>query len=200
MSMPYALGVPKLWTETVAAHRAAVRETVLDTAAALAAEHGPSSVTMTEVAQQAGITRATLYKYFPDVDAILAAWNQRNIARHLTQLTETAAQPGTPGQRLQAVLEAYAAQISHRRPYYGTELAALVHRGEHMAAAQQQLRDFLASLIAEAAEAGDVRDDMDPGELAGYCLHALTAAGTLPSADAASRLVTLTMAGLRRER
>jgi AcrR family transcriptional regulator len=152
---------------------------------------------MTEIAQQTGITRATLYKYFPDVEAILAAWNQRNIARHLAQLTETAAQPGTPGQRLQAVLEAYAAQISHRRPYHGTELAALVHRGEHMATAQQQLRDFLADLLTEAAKAGDVRDDMDPRELAGYCLHALTAAGTLPSADAASRLVTLTMAGLR---
>jgi AcrR family transcriptional regulator len=196
VSVLYATGVPKRWTETIAAHRAAARDAVLDTAAALAGEHGPASVTMTEIAERAGITRATLYKYFPDVEAILVAWHQRNIGRHLAQLTEAAAKPGTPWQRLQAVLEAYAARINSHRPH-DTALAALVHRGEHMASAQQQLREFLAALLAEAAEAGEVRDDMAPDELAGYCLHALTAAGTLESADAARRLVTLTMAALR---
>jgi hypothetical protein len=33
-------------------------------------------------------------------------------------------------------------------------------------------------------------------ELASYCLHALTAAGTLPSKAAVRRLVTVTLAGL----
>ena len=196
MNVSYTMRVPRLWTETMTAHRAAVRDAVIETAVALAAEHGPASVTMSEVAERAGITRATLYKYFPDVQAILVAWHQRQIARHLDQLAETATQPGTPGQRVQAVLAAFAARVNHQRPH-GTELAALMHRGEHMAAAQQQLREFLAGLLADAAKAGDVRDDMAPDELAGYCLHALTAASTLPSADAVHRLVTLTMAALR---
>ena len=188
--------MPRLWTETIEAHREAVRDAVLDTAAKLAAEHGVSAVTMTEVAERAGIGRRTLYKYFPDVEAILVAWNQRNIARHLAQLSETAAQPGTPAQRLQAVLEAFALRL-FQHPPHNTDLAALVHRGEHTAAAQQQLREYLASLIADAAKAGDVRNDTAPGELAGYCLHALTAAGALPSEDAVRRLVTLTIAGIR---
>ena len=196
MNVSYTMRVPRLWTETMTAHRAAVRDAVIETAVALAAEHGPASVTMSEVAERAGITRATLYKYFPDVDAILVAWHQRQIARHLAQLAETAGQAGTPGERLRTVLEAFAARVNHQRPHH-TELAALVHRGEHMAAAQQQLREFLAGLLADAAKAGDVRDDMAPDELAGYCLHALTAASTLPSADAVHRLVTLTMAALR---
>jgi AcrR family transcriptional regulator len=192
----YAGVVPKLWTETMAAHRAAVQDAVMETTVALAAEHGPASVTMSQVAQRAGITRATLYKYYPDVDSILVAWHQRQIACHLAQLAETADQAGTPGQRLHAALEAFAARIASR-PAHTAELAALLHSGEHMAAAQQQLRQFLAGLLADAAKAGDVRDDIAPGELAGYCLHALTAASTLPSADAVHRLVTLTLAGLR---
>jgi hypothetical protein len=65
-----------------------------------------------------------------------------------------------------------------------------------MAGAQQQLLEFIAGLIAEAAEAGEIRDDIAADELAGYCLHALTAARTLPSDSAVDRLVTLTMAGL----
>jgi hypothetical protein len=38
---------------------------------------------------------------------------------------------------------------------------------------------------------------MAPGELATYCLHALTAAGSLPSESAVRRLLTVTMSGLR---
>jgi AcrR family transcriptional regulator len=189
------VGVPKLWTETIEAHRAAVRDAALDTAAALAAEQGVASVTMSQIAEQTGIGRATLYKYFPDVEAILVAWHQRQIARHLAQLGEIAAQRSTARDRLRAVLQAYAL-IVHEMPQ-GTELAALLHKGEHIAAAQRELREFIGGLIADAAKAGDLRDDIAPGELASYCLHALTAAGSLPSADAVRRLVTLTMAGLR---
>src|SRR5215469_6233559 len=102
----YAVCVPRLWTETIAAHRAAVQDAVLDAVAALIAEHGLASVTMTEVAERSGIGRATLYKYFPDVEAVLVAWHQRQVSDHLAQLTQAAAgTPGPPGQRLQAVLE-----------------------------------------------------------------------------------------------
>jgi len=190
------MGVPKLWTETIAAHRAAVQDAVLDAAAALIAEHGLASVTMTEVAERSGIGRATLYKYFPDVEAILVAWHQRQISHHLAQLTQAADTPGTPGQRLRAVLEAYALHHTARQRH-STGLADLLHRGEHIAHAQEQLHAFMTGLITEAVETGDVRDDIVPDELAGYCLHALTAASSLPSEDAARRLVTITLAGLR---
>ena len=65
------------------------------------------------------------------------------------------------------MLEGYAVHAFQRRPH-GTELAALVHRGEHVTAAQAQLREFLGGLLAEAAKAGDVRDDIAPDELAAY--------------------------------
>src|SRR5213080_2717479 len=86
----YTVPVPKLWTETVAEHRRAVRQAILDTTAALVTEHWLASVTMSQIAEQAGIGRATLYKYFPDVDAILAAWHERHVAGHLHRLTELA--------------------------------------------------------------------------------------------------------------
>jgi len=55
----------------------------------------------------------------------------------------------------------------------------------------------VASLLAAGVQAGDIRADIAPGELAGYCLHALTAAGGLPSEAAVRRLLAVTMAGLR---
>ncbi len=192
----YAAVVPKLWNDTIESHRRAVRDATLDATAALVAEHGLTSVTMSKIAEETGIGRATLYKYFPDVEAILAAWHQRQIARHLEYLTEVRDQAGGPGGRLEAVLEAYAL-IQHEHQNHGAELAALLHRGEHVARAQQQLGNLIQGLLAEAAKTGDVRDDVAPGELASYCLHAVTAASSLPSTAAVRRLVQVTLTGLR---
>ncbi len=192
--------VPKLWTETIEAHRREVRDAVLDTAAALVAEHGLLSVTMSQIAEVTGIGRATLYKYFRDVEAILLAWHERQIAGHLEQLASVGDQAGSAADRLQAVLEAYALIVRGSRGHRDTELAALMHRDAHVARAEQHLRQLFRDLLVEAARSGDVRDDVSVDELVGYCLHALTAASTLPSAAAVKRLVAVTLAGLRPEK
>jgi hypothetical protein len=75
----YSGQVPKLWNETIEAHRREVRDAILDTTATLVAEQGLRSVTMSQIADQTGIGRATLYKYFPDADTILRAWHERQI-------------------------------------------------------------------------------------------------------------------------
>jgi AcrR family transcriptional regulator len=174
-----------------------VRDAVLDATAALVAEHGLLSVTMSQIAEQSGIGRATLYKYFPDVEAILLAWHERQITGHLASLAELAEQAGDAGERLERVLEAYGL-ISHQiRGHHDSELAAFLHRDQQVARAGQQLTDLVRGLVSEAAKSGTVRDDIAPHELAAYCLHALTAAGSLPSKAAVHRLVTVTMAGLR---
>ncbi|MFG2131266.1 hypothetical protein ACGFNV_26070 [Streptomyces sp. NPDC048751] len=51
--------------------------------------------------------------------------------------------------------------------------------------------------MAEGVQAGQVRGDVIPDELAGYCLHALAGAGALTSMAAVRRLVSVTLAGLR---
>lgn len=191
---PYTASVPKLWNETIETHRRAVRDATLDTTAALVTKHGLRSVTMSQIAEETGIGRATLYKYFPDVEAILVAWHERQISAHLEHLAELREQAGGAGARLEVVLEAYAL-IRHE--HHGNDLAALLHQGAHVARAQDHLRHFIRDLLREAAESGDVRDDIPPDELANYCLHALTAAGTLPSKTAVRRLVGVTLAGLR---
>jgi AcrR family transcriptional regulator len=189
--------MPKLWNETVEAHRAAVRDAILETTSMLVAEHGLRSVTMSRIAEETGIGRATLYKYFPDVEAILIAWHERHVTGHIEHLVHLRDQAGDAGERLEAVLEAYAL-IQYKR--HATELAALLHRGEHVAQAQQHLTDIIRDLLTEAAETGDVRDDILPDELASYCLHALAAASSLPSEAAVRQLVTVTLAGLRPQR
>jgi len=153
-------------------------------------------VTMSRIAEETGIGRATLYKYFPDVEAILRAWHERQITGHLRYLAEVGGQAGNAGERLKAVLEAYALIAHESHGHHDRELAAFLHRDEQLAPAQQQLGHFIRQLLTEAAATGDVRNDVAPGELASYCLHALAAASGLPSKAAVRRLVTVTLAGL----
>ncbi|GAA0939868.1 helix-turn-helix domain-containing protein [Nonomuraea longicatena] len=181
--------MPKLWDDTIDAHRRAVREAVLDAAAALVAAHGLHGLTMSRVAEAAGIGRATLYKYFPDVGSILRAWHERHVEAHLAALAALAAGPGDVGERLTAVLTAYAGIEGARRD--GDEL----HAGAHARGARERLRAFLRDLLAEGAAAGRVRTDVPPEELSAYCLHALSAAGEL-APEAAGRLVAVVAAGL----
>jgi AcrR family transcriptional regulator len=191
------MDMPKLWSETIRDHRREVREAILDAAASLVVEQGLLAVTMARIADDAGIGRATLYKYFPDVESILLAWHEREIERHLGFLAEIRSRPGSASERLAHVLEAYAVIRRDARSHHETEVAALLHRDQGIARAEHQLHRLIRDLVAEGATNGELRDDVAPTELATYCLHALSAAASLPSKAAIQRLVGVTLAGLR---
>ena len=189
--------MPKLWTQTIEAHRREVHDAILDTTAALVAEHGLLSVTMSQIAQETGIGRATLYKYFPDAEAILLAWHERQIASHLAYLAEVRDQGSGAHERLEAVLEAFALISLGSRDHHDAELAAFLHRDERVARAQHQVHEMIRELLTGAVKTGDVRDDMSPDELAGYCLNALAGASRQRSKAEVLRLVMVTLDGLR---
>ena len=189
--------MPKLWRDTIEDHRRSVRDAIVDTTWELVSERGPMAVTMSQIAERAGIGRATLYKYFPDVEAVLLAGHERHVAAHLEQLRAVRDRGGDPAQQLEAVLTEYARISSHRSRRGTAEVAALVHRGEHLTRARSALADLFEELLTAAVAAGQVRDDVPPAELATFCLHSLAGAGDLPSEAAVRRLVALTLTGLR---
>ena len=186
--------MPRLWNDTIESHRHAVHQAVLDTTAALVGAHGLAAVTMSQIAKDVGIGRATLYRYFPDVESILTAWHDRQIASHLDQLARAGDAEPDPGGRLAAVLACYA-RMSHG--HHDPDLSRLLHRGQHVGRAQQRLRAYLTELIVDAAATGEVRADLEPGALADYSLSALTAAGAMPNDAAVDTLVGIILTGLR---
>ncbi|MGH3860548.1 TetR/AcrR family transcriptional regulator [Actinokineospora sp.] len=193
--------MPKLWSETIEEHRRTVRDATLDTTAALVARHGLAGVTMSRVAKETGIGRATLYKYFPSVESIVLAWHERQVADHLAHLAAIRDGAGeNPGDRLAAVLDAYAVINHHRslhgRHPHGAEFAEFLHAGARVASGHAQLRAMIADLLRAAH--GSVREDVSPDELASFCLHALDAATEAPTKAAARRLVAVTLDALRR--
>lgn len=138
---------------------------------------------MSAVAAEAGVSRATLYKYFPDVESILIAGHHRHVQAHLEELRAVIDHNDNPRQALVEVLTTYAGIQRHRAGDDVVELAGLVH-GPSMAHhdAHDAIHALLATAIAAARTdaatdpSGDVVDAGTDGALATMCLHALAAA------------------------
>jgi AcrR family transcriptional regulator len=197
----YHRWVPKLWSETIESHRQEVQEAILETTATMVAESGLRSVTMATVAETVGIGRATLYKYYPDIESILMAWHEEHVAHHLDRLAELRDGTGTALERLRAVLGAYGTIIYRvAREHNGSDLATLVHQGGHVDQAERNLGQLVQGLLDEGVQVGEIRHDVPSRELAHYCIKASGGATSLVSEAAVRRLVTVTIDGLRPDR
>jgi AcrR family transcriptional regulator len=177
--------MPKLWDDTIEAHRGAVGAAIFAATGAIVAEEGFTGLGMAKIAARAGIGRATLYKYFGDVDALLVAWHRHMIGAHLAALARVRAAHPEPAAALSAIATA-TAQIRHG---HHAPVAALLHSLPHVRHARDHLTRLFGEVIAEAAAAGAVRTDIDAAELARFVVAALDAA---PAGKAATaRLVEL---------
>lgn len=188
--------MPKLWEESIDEHRRTVNLAITEAAWQLAEEQGPLTVTMSQVASAAGIGRATLYKYFPDVESILVAHHAHHVEAHLRTLEQVRADSGPVGRRLVALVHSYALIRFSRARHSFSDVNALVHRGPALADAERRLRHVFSALIGEAAAADLVRTDVSSEELAAYCLHAVSAAVEAPDLEQLEHLVRLVLDGL----
>ncbi|NUS35057.1 MAG: helix-turn-helix transcriptional regulator [Pseudarthrobacter sp.] len=101
--------------------------------------HGFSGVTMSAIAESAGIGRATLYKYFRDVESILAAWHERQVESHLAELIRVRDRTEGNWAQLEAVLHAYAFLSSPGHGHAEAE-AVRLHQSGHAGRARESLR------------------------------------------------------------
>lgn len=185
--------MPKLWAETVEAHREAVRAAATDAAARLVAAKGVRAVTMSEVASEAGMGRATLYKYFSTVDEVLVAWHERHVGRHLGELHALRRSGGAALERLELILRT----VARSRVGAGSGgLAAALHAAAHVRKAEAHLRELLAAVIREGAAEGTVRADVPAAELAEFAVGALVGGGARSRAKL-DRRVGLVLDALR---
>lgn len=74
---------------------------------------------------------------------------------------------------------------------------ALLHKGDGVLDAQGQVAEMIRQLLVDANQARDVRDDVDAGELATFCVNALSAGAEMADEDAVRRLLGVTLDGLR---
>jgi len=181
--------MPKIWADTIDRHRRQVNDAILDAIAQLIAEQGPLSVGMSAIAQRAGIGRATLYKYFPDVESILVAWHDRDFAGHLRHLQSLADGDDVTLDDVAALL------LAQRRKHRGSStpgsgLTPTVAGAEGVPAGsvQREILAVLTALLTRLVHQHQVRADWPPELLAEWLFHSAHAPSRLDD-EAVSRLV-----------
>ncbi len=190
------------WSEILEQHRAQLRRQILAAALELLRERGMAGLTMSALAQRAGISRPTLYHHFADVDAVLAAWVGDEMQRSLDTLFREATKISDPLDRLRYLIDAQLhtfASLDHRlgAEQFESEASPPSVRRE-VSRRMAPLRRLLKETILEAERAGIFDSDIDAELASDFVLGLLGAArrrlvsGTLaPSAttDSVMRLL-----------
>jgi AcrR family transcriptional regulator len=106
---------------------------ILDAAEELFTRHDPGSVGMNEIARAAGCSRATLYRYFDNREALRTAYVHRETHRLADRITDQISRVDDPGERLIAHVTAtlrlvrespaLAAWFATTHPPIGAEMA-----------------------------------------------------------------------------
>jgi AcrR family transcriptional regulator len=189
------------WSDTLDEHRSAQRDHVLAAALELLRERGMPGLTMSALAVRAGMSRPTLYHYFPDVDAVLVAWVGREIDRSVAALVERARATTDPLERLELLVADQVATFAsqgHRlsAEHFESEAGSPVLR-RTVEEGMAPLRELMTTTIAEGVRTGRLDLDIDPGAAADLLLGLLGAtrrllvAGRMGAEDASSVVMGL---------
>ncbi|MHB8512623.1 MAG: TetR/AcrR family transcriptional regulator [Actinomycetota bacterium] len=92
--------MPKISARTLEEHRAETLERLIDGFAELVMSRGFAAVSLADVAAHAGLARTAIYNYFPDREALLFAWTEREVARAINLLRESVAEATTCSDKL----------------------------------------------------------------------------------------------------
>jgi AcrR family transcriptional regulator len=159
----------------------ATRERILDAAERCLRQLGLRRVSMGDVAIQAGVSRGSVYRYFPDRSSLLDAVLERTAERFVTGSTATVDRRRTlAGQ----VGEAAVFILQHREDdnlLTGEEslLATLLSVQVH--GLLERWVEFWLPRLADAAARGEVRTDLDHRQAAEWIVRLMLSFAVMPS-------------------
>jgi AcrR family transcriptional regulator len=149
------------------------RERILGAARSLFSTKGPDQVTMTDVAQHAGVARATVFNHFNSKHALLEAITEEMFAYYAGML-ETAIEDrnSSTGALVLALFSQMGRGIEAFHGFYKgifRELAKInlgLDEGGHGERARERANRLLVDLFSRGIERGDIDERHEPAALA----------------------------------
>lgn len=160
---------------------------ILDATRASVLDFGVRRTTLTDIARRAGVSRMTVYRRYPDVDAVLRDLMTREFGGTLLAAAVDAADTDADGRaRLRRQVTLGVASLrAHpllRKVVEAEPELLLPYVLGRLGASQRRALELLEPAIAAAQDDGSVRDG-DPGLLAHTVLLAAQAFLFLPEGD-----------------
>jgi AcrR family transcriptional regulator len=168
-------------------------------ASAAFAEHGADDASLEEIARRAGVGIGTLYRHFPNRQALLEAV-YRDQVDVLSDRARQLSESQDPGAALDEWLRALVSFGRTKRSLTSAMLATLDKDSELMSTCSLIMRNAATTLLKRAQEAGVVRADANATDML-RLVHAVSMAVEREPTDQgqADRLLGLIMDGLRHQ-
>jgi AcrR family transcriptional regulator len=176
-------------------HKAAVRERLLDAAAACLHEKGADALTTREVLERAGLSAGTLYHYFSGKDDLVVALAERLAATELAPMAAT-------GDLVGLVRRVLGPGMDSLMPELRVRAKTDAHVRRSLARYDELVVETFAPLVEQAQAAGRLPADLDPAaavelvELLFEAVQAHAAAGTFVTSQARVTAAFLTLLSL----
>jgi AcrR family transcriptional regulator len=162
-------------------------------AAAREAFAGGDAVPLEAIAQRAGVGIGTLYRHFPQREALVEAVYRDQI-EDLRAGADALLASRAPADALRAWMDLFAEWAAAKRGMVQT-LAAMRSSGAlDFDASRRQIEAIIATLLSAGIATGELRADLDPADLRSLLAGILAAAA---DAEQAGRLFDLTSDALR---
>lgn len=147
--------MPSIWGETIAEHRALVRERLLDAFAALVRERGIEATTLAAVAERAGIARSAVYNHVRDKHALVLAHAQRAMGEAVARLAEALEPSLPPAERLARYVEGAFRSFSDE-PAAGMDLLASLdpEQQQELLAMLRPVQEMLHAIVTDGLADG----------------------------------------------
>lgn len=142
---------------------------IIDAAADCVIAFGVDRVTLAEIARRAGVSRPTVYRRWPDTQAILAALLTTRITNSLNEVAVSGADRDAIVKRMVGMAERLRDDEVIMSVLSSAPALAMVYIAQRMGTSQQILLEVLAGALATAQADGSVRPG-DPKQLAAMCL------------------------------
>ena len=142
------------------------RDQIIAAARTIFAEQGPD-VPMEEIARAAGVGVGTLYRRFPDRDALIGAVARDNFGRVLTEARAALAEEPTAWEALVRFLrQSRELQLSVQLALISPMVAKVISDDPLTDEFRRALLDELDIVVHAAQEEGFLRKDVDTGDVA----------------------------------
>jgi len=142
---------------------------IIEAAADCVIAFGVDRVTLAEIARRAGVSRPTVYRRWPDTQAILAALLTARITNSLNGVAIGGTDRVAIVKRMVGMAERLRADEVIMSVLSSAPALAMVYIAQRMGTSQQILLEVLAGALATAQADGSVRAG-DPTQLAAMCL------------------------------
>ena len=173
--------MPKIIGESLASHRELTRTRLFDALGSLMAEQPFESITMSQIAERAGVGRTAVYNHFADKEVLLLAYMRQVTEEFTSVLSERLSTEPDPLMRLRLYIRSHVQMTSRYHVKAGMGLRRqMSDRGaSHLHDHVGMVGEVLISILDDALGRGLIAQQNTLGAV--HLIHATLAGQRLPA-------------------